>query len=201
MNASSNQCPKEMIAAYLDGMLDAEAGYLFEQHLCDCMFCNAELDEQRRLIMALDSTLGMTSDLPLPQNFIRIVTARAESDLSGMRDRLEHKRAARFCLILAGAGFALIGAAAGKAILLSGWTIVDQALGIFSLLWMALRDAAIGLTVVSRVVGGGLVPEAHFAGLVALLLVLALVLLFLLIGRYHRHHDMRLANNQHIASV
>jgi hypothetical protein len=169
--------------------------------LCDCMFCNAELNEQRRLILALDSTLGTASDLPLPQNFIRIVMARAESDLSGMRDRLEHKRAARFCLILGGAGFALIGAAAGKALLVNAWTIVDQALGIFGLLWMALRDAAIGLTVVSRVLGGGLVPEPHFAGLVALLLVLALVLLFLLIGRYHRHHDLRLANNRHTASV
>lgn len=201
MNASSNSCPKERIAAYLDGMLDAEAGEIFEQHLCDCMICNAELNEQRRLILSLDSTLGITSDLPLPQNFVRIVTARAESDFRGMRDRLEHKRAARLCLILAAAGFTLIGAAAGKALILSSWAIVDQALGMFSLLWMAVRDAAIGLTVVSRVIGGGLVPEPHFAGLVALLLVLALVLLFLLIGRYHRQHDMRRENNRHTASV
>jgi hypothetical protein len=201
MNASTDPCPKEMIAAYLDGMLDAEAGKLFEQHLCDCMFCNAELNQQRRLILALDSTLGTTSDLPLPRSFIRIVTARAESDLSGMRDRLEHKRAAQFCLILAGMGFSLIGATAGKALLLSGWTVVDQARGMFSLLWVAFRDAAIGFTVVSRVLGGGLVPEPQFAGLIALLLVLALVLLFLLIGRYHRQHDMRLANNRHTASI
>src|SRR5215475_4537728 len=121
MNASSSPCPKEMVAAYLDGMLDAETGQLFEQHLCDCKFCNAELNEQRRLIVSLDSTLGLTSDLPLPQNFVRIVTARAESDFRGMRDRLEHKRAARYCVILAVAGFALIGAAAGKALLVSGW--------------------------------------------------------------------------------
>jgi anti-sigma factor RsiW len=201
MNASNNQCPKERVAAYLDGMLDAEAVQLFEQHLYDCTFCNAELNEQRRFILALDSALAVTSNLPLPQNFIRIVTARAESDLSGLRDRLEHKRAARFCLILACAGFALIGVAAGKGILLSVRTTAAQTFGMFSLLWTALRDATVGLTVVSRVLGGGLVPEPHFAGLVALLLVLALVLLFLLIERYHRHHDMRLANDSRVAGV
>ena len=199
MNASNNQCPKDRIATYLDGMLDAEASRLFEQHLYNCTFCNTELNEQRRFLLALDSELAVTSNLPLPQNFIRLVTTRAESDLSGMRDRLEHKRAARFCLILACAGFALIGTAASKAILLSGRTIAEQVFGIFGLLWTALRDAAVGLTVVSRVLGGGLVPESHFAGLIALLLVLALVLLFLLIERYHRHHDMRPANDSPIA--
>lgn len=201
MNASSNPCPKERIAAYLDGMLDPAAGQLFEQHLYECTSCNDELNEQRRFMLALDSALGATSNLPLPQNFIRLVTARAESDLSGLRDRLEHKRAARFCLILAGAGFALIGAAAGKAILLNGWAVVDQIFGMLGLVWAALRDVAIGLTVVSRVLGGGFVPEPHFAGLVALLLILALVLLFLLIGRYHRHHEMRLANDGRITSI
>lgn len=201
MNASINQCPKEIVAAYLDGMLDAEASQLFEKHLYDCTSCNAELNEQRRFILALDSALAVTSSLPLPQNFIRIVTARAESDLSGMRDRLEHKRAAQLCLILACAGFALIGVAAGKAILLSVRTTAAQAFGMFSLLWTALSDAAVGLTVVSRVLGGGLIPESHFGGLVALLLVLAVVLLFLLIERYHRHQDMRLANDSRIALI
>ena len=201
MNASSNQCPKETIAAYLDGMLDPVAGQLFERHLYECRSCNAELNEQRRFMLALDSALGATSNLPLPQNFIRHVTARAESDLSGLRDRLEHKRAARYCLILAGVGFSLIGVAAGKAILMSGWTIVDQIFGMLGLLWAALSDVAIGLTVISRVVGGGIVPEPYFAGLVALLLALALVLLFLLIGRYHRHHEMRLASEGRITSV
>ena len=199
MNANNNQCPKERVAAYLDGMLDADASRLFEKHLYNCTFCNTELNEQRRFILALDSELGVSSNLPLPTNFIRLVTTRAERDLSGMRDRLEHKRAARLCLILACAGFALIGAAASKAILLSSRTIAEQVFGIFSLLWTALRDAAVGLTVVSRVLGGGLVPDPHFAGLIALILVLALVLLFLLIERYHRHHDMRLANESRIA--
>lgn len=201
MNASNSQCRKERVASYLDGMLDAEASRLFEQHLNECTSCNSELNEQRRFILALDSELAVTSNLPLPQNFIRLVTTRAESDLSGMRDRVEHKRAARFCLVLACVGFTLIGTAASKAILLSGRTIAEQVFGIFSLLWTALRDAALGLTVVSRVLGGGLVPEPHFAGLVALLLVLALVLLFLLIERYHQHHDMRLANDGRIARV
>ena len=191
MNASS-KCKKEWIAAYLDGALDADSGKLFEQHLDSCVTCSAELNEQRRFILALDSALTTTPALPLPRNFIRVVAARAESDLSGMRNRFERKRAARFCLILAGAGLAMIGAAAGKTIFLAVPLIANQIFGIFSLLWTALRDAAVGVTVVSRVIGGGLVPEPHFAGLAALLLALAIVLLSLLIGGYHRHRQMRL---------
>ena len=191
MNAS-NKCQKEWIAAYLDGALDADAGRLFEQHLDSCVTCSAELNEQRRFMLALDSALTTTPVLPLPRNFIRIVAARAESDLSGMRDRLERKRAARFCLVLAATGLAMIGAAAGKTIFVAVPVIANQILGIFGLLWTALRDAAVGLTVVSRVIGGGLVPEPHFAGLAALLLALAIVLLTLLIGGYHRHREMRL---------
>jgi hypothetical protein len=192
MNTSSNQCRKEQIAAYLDGELDADARELFENHLALCAFCDAELNSQRRFILALDSTLTLSPDLPLPRNFTQIIAARAESDMSGVRDGIEPKRAARFCLILALAGFALLGAAAGKALLFSGQTIADKTLGIFGLLWTTLHDAAVGLTVIARVIGGGLVPESAFAGLAALLLALAVVLLSLLIASYHRHREMRL---------
>jgi len=192
MSASSKQCQKEQIAAYLDGELDAESMTAFEQHLCDCSFCGTELNAQERLIMHLDSALKVTPNLPLPHNFTRIIAARAESDLSGLRDRSEHRRALRLCLILAGASFTLIGASAGKGLLFSGRTLAQKVFGIFGLLWTALHDTAVGLAAIARVIGGGLVPESHFAGLAALLLALAVVLLSLLIGRYHQHNEMRL---------
>ena len=53
---------------------------------------------------------------------------------------------------------------------------------------------AVGLTVISRVISGGLIPESPFAGLGALLLALGIVVLSLLISSYHKHHDMRLSN-------
>jgi hypothetical protein len=112
--------------------------------------------------------------------------------MRGVRDRLEHKRALRFCLILAFASFALLGVAASKSVIFSGQAITSKVLGILGLFWKALYDAAIGLTVISRVISRGLLPELHLAGLFALLLVLAVVLLSLLIAGYHRYHGTRL---------
>ena len=74
------------IAAYLDGELDASAVALFEQHLLECRVCNAELNAQRLFMCELDSTLTLAPDLPVPSNFAQIVAARAESDMSGVRD-------------------------------------------------------------------------------------------------------------------
>jgi hypothetical protein len=183
----------EQIAAYLDGELDTSAGALFEQHLVECRMCHDELNAQRLFIRELDVALTLAPDLPVPSNFAQIVAARAESDMSGMRDGREHKRAFRFCLILALASFALLGVAASKAVFFSGRTIANQIFGILGVLWTTLYDAAVGLTVISRVISGGLIPESPFAGLAALLLALAVVLLSLLISSYHRHHELRLS--------
>ncbi|MFN2512627.1 MAG: anti-sigma factor [Pyrinomonadaceae bacterium] len=189
---NGNHLGQGEIAAYLEGELEASAGALFEQHLLECQVCNGELTAQRLFLCELDATLTLAPDLPVPSNFAQIVAARAESDMSGVRDRREHKRAFRFCLILALASFALLGAAASKAVFFSGRTVASQLFGIFGLLWTTLYDAAVGLTVISRVISGGLVPESPFAGLALLLLALGVVLLSLLISSYHRHHEMRL---------
>ena len=183
----------EQIAAYLDGELDEFASALFEQHLLECQLCHGELNAQRLFMCELDATLTLAPDLPVPSNFAQIVAARAESDMRGVRDGREHKRAIRFCLILALTSFALLGAAASKAVFFSGRTVANQILGIFGLLWTTLYDAAVGLIVVSRVISGGLIPESPFAGLAALLLALGVVLLSLLISSYHRQHEMQLS--------
>ncbi|MCA1601138.1 MAG: zf-HC2 domain-containing protein [Acidobacteria bacterium] len=189
----NRRCQGEQIAAYLDGELDASAGALFEQHLLECRVCNAELNAQRIFMRELDATLTLSPDLSVPRNFAQIVAARAESDMRGVRDGSEHRRAFRFCLILALASFAMLGAAASKAVFFSGRTVANQIVGIFGLLWTTLYDAAVGLTVIWRVISGGLIPESPFAGLAALLLALGVVLLSLLISSYHRHHEMRLS--------
>jgi hypothetical protein len=193
MDNSNYLYQREQIAAYLDGELDASSGALFEQHLLECRLCNAELKAQRLFMRELDATLTLAPDLPVPNNFAQIVAARAESDMRGVRDGSEHRRAFRFCLILALASFALLGAAASKAVFFSGRTVANQIFGIFGLLWTAMYDAAVGLTVISRVISGGLIPESPFAGLAALLLALGVVVLSLLISSYHKHHEMRLS--------
>ena len=193
MDNSNHLCQGEQIAAYLEGELDASAGELLEQHLLECKDCSAELNSQRLFICELDASLMLTPDLPVPSNFAQIVAARAESDMRGVRDGREHKRAFRFCVILALASFALLGAAASKVVFSTGRTIANHIFGVFGLLWTTLYDAALGLTVISRVISGGLIPDSPFAGLAALLLVLGVVLLSLLISSYHKHHEILLS--------
>jgi len=193
MDDDNPLCQGEQIAAYLDGELDAGAGGLFEQHLLECRLCNTELNMQRLFMRELDATLRLDPGLSVPSNFAQIVAARAQSDMSGLRHGSEHKRALRFCLILSLASFALLGAAASKAVFFTGRTMASQIFGIFGVLWTTLYDAAVGLTVISRVISGGFIRESPFAGLTALLLALGVVLLSLLISSYHRHHEMRLS--------
>ena len=194
MDTGSHLFRVDQIAAYLDGDLDASASALFEQHLLECPPCNSELNAQRLFMRELDATLTLTPDLPVPSNFAQIVAARAASDMSGVRDGIEHRRAFRFCLILALASFTLLGAAASKDVFFSGRTVATQIFGVLGLLWTTLYDVAVGLAVISRVISGALIPESPFAGLAALLLALGIVLLSLLISSYHKHHEMRLSD-------
>lgn len=190
MDIKNNECRKEQIAAYVDGELDTDARITLEQHVLECSPCNAELCAQRLFICELDLALTVIPDLPMPKNFAESVAARAENDMSGMRNKIERKRAMRLCLLLALSSFAMMGATASRSVLLSGQAIADKVLGIFALLWRALSDATVGMTVISRVISGGLVPDTPFAGLAALLLVLAVVLLSVLISSYHQQNEM-----------
>jgi anti-sigma factor RsiW len=192
MNLNNQHCQNDLIAAYLDGELDAASAAYFEEHVASCESCHAELNAQRLFMNDLDLSLASTPAPPLPKNFAQIVAARAESDMGGVRSPTEHKLALRFCVILALMSFGLLGVAAIRSVFFRGESIANKALGVFELLWTSLHDAALGLIVIARVIAQGLIPESRFAGLGALLLALAVVLLSLLISSYHRHRETRL---------
>jgi Putative zinc-finger len=184
---SKRECQVEQIAAYLDGELDDQGRRLFESHLSDCALCGAELADQRRLLCALDSVLSRNSDLPLPLDFARIVAAHAESDMSGVRERSENGRAVRLCLLLAAAAVALLGVATRGVVLSFGRSIWRSVSAIGDLVWTTVYDAGTSLTIVSRVLSQGLVPNRALAGpLGVVLLALAVLLLSRLITNYHR---------------
>ena len=189
MNSSTDNlaCQSEQIAAYLDGELDGNSSAMLEEHLKECSRCTAELTEQRRLLCSFDSALGQSGELPLPKDFAKIVAAHAESDMSGVRGRAEHKRALTYCVLLATASFALLGATAGNLVFGVGRAIAHRASGVFDLVWKTTYDAVAGTAVISRVVSKGFIPESYLAGFVVfLLLALAVVLLSRLIASYHR---------------
>jgi predicted anti-sigma-YlaC factor YlaD len=187
MNTQQHDCRIEQIAAYVDGELDQSAQSLFEDHLNECSACSSELREQRRLLCALDSVLSRGSELPLPRNFARLVAARAESDMSGVRELREHGRALRLCLLLVAGSFALLGVATRGFVLEAGRRIGRPISTAADLVGTTIYDALTGLSLLSRVLTRNLVPGSNLMSVLEfLLLALAVFLLSRLIANYHR---------------
>jgi anti-sigma factor RsiW len=198
MEISNYTCQGEHIpanvSAYLDGQLDIAAIDQFEAHVATCQPCRAELKAQRQFLCELDSVLSTPKDLSIPKDFARIVSARAASDMRGVRTGGERRRALLLCLALGLAAFVLLGAAAGNSVLVSAALATNKVLGVLSLLWTALYDAVIGMTIVSRVIVRMFLPESPLTNLAALaVLVLAVASLSHLIINYHRRGQMRLS--------
>ncbi len=192
--SNSSICRSEEIAAYLDGELDGAASARFEQHTKECSPCRAKLKEQRRLLCALDFALVDDPLVTLPVNFSQIVAAQAQSDMSGVRRRAEHRLALWLCLALALASFALLGGAAMReTVLLPVAAIGKRLVSVLSLCWQTLYDAGVGLSIILRAVGRRFILESHPLSLVVYLFfaATALALLTLLITSYHRQRVVR----------
>src|SRR5215211_999994 len=133
MSASMSYiCERNLIAAYIDGELEADVTLLFEDHLQSCAPCRAELRAHRLFICELDAALTDSAEIPVPADFSRMIAARATSDMSGVRTLSENRKALAICLILALAGFALLGARASSAIFTIAEKFVTTSLGIAS---------------------------------------------------------------------
>ena len=183
---NSEICDANLIASYVDGELEDGERAFFEQHLDSCSACRAELLEHRLFMCELDAAMSERVDVRVPKDFSRIVAARAESDMSGVRSFAERRKALGFCMILALVAFALLGTAARSSIV-SGWRGVAAGfLGAAGFLWTTLYDTAAGVTVISRLLSRKFIVETGSFGLLIVLLALAVLLLSRLISNYHR---------------
>ena len=93
-------CPREEISLYLDGELSANDEILLEKHLTDCEACLAELNSQKQMLSALNFAFDKQAEIELPKDFTKIVVAKAESGVSGLRSKEERFRALFLCLAL-----------------------------------------------------------------------------------------------------
>jgi anti-sigma factor RsiW len=186
------------IAAYLDGELDSQTATLFEQHTRECSLCAAGLNEQKRLLCLLDIAFfcgpTLETQLDLPQNFARVVTARAQTDMSGMRhSATEQRRAFLWSALLAAASFCLLGVTMFGAAL-SPFTGAARAfVSVLGMICHVVRDAGAGAGVVLRAVVGRFIVADFYPHkiLTWLLLATVVLLLYKLIGNYHhtRSHE------------
>jgi anti-sigma factor RsiW len=180
-------CEPESIAAYIEGDLESSARADLEAHIERCDRCNLELQEQRRFLSELDSAFRNPVELAVPTNFAKVVAVHAESDMRGVRNTVEHKRALQFCVLLGLAAFIFLGAASSRAELAGAASAVNKATGVLGLIARTVYEAAIGLVSIARVLTRGLISDSIVIGLAAFILVaIATGLLSLLIVRYRR---------------
>ena len=180
-------CQLEDIAAYLDGELSDAAEVTFEEHLKSCADCAVELRVQRQLLCTLDFAFNDSRPFELPRDFTRVVAAQAENDLSGMRKWSERRRALQLCAVLALVSFALLGAASRTLVFDPARSFLRVTGSLINLVWQAIYDAGTGVAVIVRVVGRAIVLGPHSLWLlVGLALIISLLLLPLLIAKYHR---------------
>ena len=188
MNTTATEiiCERNLVAAYVDGELDNGATRLFEDHLESCAECREELRAHRLFVCELDALLTDSDEIPVPDDFSRMVAARATSDMRGVRTGSEHRKALTICMILALAGFALLGATARDAVFLVVGRFVATVIGLTSFVATSLYDIAAGLVVIFRVASRKFIIETGSLWPMLVLLAFAVLILSRLISNYHR---------------
>ena len=185
--ADKDICPREEIAAYLDGELSEAALEHFEAHITECSECASELRSQRQLLCTLDAAFGGSSRIKLPENFTRVVATHAEHNLRGLREKSERRRALQLCAMLAVTAFALLGAASGALVLQPARNSFRIVARVFEVLSQAVLEAAEGFAIVGRMIGRAAVASPYgFGAVIAFVFIGSLFLLPRLIASYHR---------------
>jgi anti-sigma factor RsiW len=180
-------CPREEIAAYLDGELDGDALISFEAHVEQCADCAAELRSQRQLLCTLEAAFGTARHIELPANFTRVVAAHAEHDMRGLRHKVERRRALQLCAALLLAAFMLLGAASNNLVFQPARAFLRMTASAFDVLLRTIADAAEGVTIIARMIARTSITGPHgFGILIALVFLIAISLLPRLIANYHR---------------
>jgi anti-sigma factor RsiW len=178
-------CQKNLIAAYVDGELSEVATAIFEQHLEDCAECRAELRAHRVFVCELDAVLTGDVDIPVPDDFSKVIAVRASSDMRGVRTAAEHRKAIAICVTLALTGFGLLGATAREKVVAIIGTFVAAVLGIAGVVVNFVYDGMAGLVVISRVLGRKVANEGVSFVVVLVVLGVAVFVLSRLISDYH----------------
>jgi anti-sigma factor RsiW len=178
-------CKRDLVAAYVDGELDAGLTALFDQHVETCAACRAELQAHRLFVCELDAAFT-DGEIPVPAGFSKMVAALATTDMRGVRTRSENRKALAICLLLALGGFALIGATARDAIFAISERFIAAVVSIGSFLSSAVYDAGAALAVVFGVLSRKLIVESGSLVPLLVLLVVAVLILTRLISDYHR---------------
>jgi hypothetical protein len=184
---TNNNCPREEIAAYLDGELDGAALTVFEDHAEQCGDCAKELRSQRQLLCTLEAAFGKSGRIDLPENFTRVVAAHAENDMQGLRHKTEYRRAMKLCAVLLLAAFTLLGASSNNLIFQPIRAFLRVGSSALDMLLQSIADAVEGVAIIARMIAHTTITSPRgFGILTGVVFLIAISLLPRLIANYHR---------------
>ncbi len=181
-----NSCPQMKIAEFLDGELLLREELELEVHVENCRICRAELNSQKRLLGALDSSDRFEREFVLPENFTQTIVANAESSVKGLRRARERFNAllicsALFLLLILGLG------AESTTILTTVEDFFHQAVTFVNLFIHFFYDFALIITVIMRSLCGQFIFRSEsVSGLLFVLLAVSAFVLVRLMSRFKR---------------
>lgn len=185
---SGADCANFDIAAYLDGELTPADEILIEHHFSVCERCLGEFDLQKQMLSALDSAMAEEiAGRSVPANFAKVVTVNAESSVSGIRTPAERFRALFVCAFLLLLVTVSLGTEAGSVAFDASQRAASQAFSVAGFLVHFVYEVGIGIGVVLRYIGHGVVYNSLVSAAVSLLFfTLSSVALSRMILRYNR---------------
>ena len=179
-------CPREEIAAYIDGEIAPRRELELEMHFAVCRNCADELNFQKTLLCALDSALLPEKKVELPANFAKIIVTKAESHVSGLRRPQERRNALLICAAL----FLplLIGFSAETEMMLeTSGNFVGQILAVGGLVFHLIYDISVGAVVILRSLSNQVAfNSAASVALLLILFVISLAIVSRLVIRFNR---------------
>ena len=184
--ATEKVCPTGEIAAFIDGELSPREELDLELHFAVCRSCAAELNEQKKLLCALDFALEDEREIELPENFARVIVAAAESNVSGLRRPQERIKAFFICASLTLLVLLGFGSETGT-VVSTFWKIGDQILAVGGFAFHLIYDIAIGTAIILRSVS----HHIAFNSIVSVLFLIGILFISLvtfsrLIVRFNR---------------
>jgi len=187
LKQNDNICPREEVFAYIDCELSAEDELDMEGHFAECATCREELNSQKKVSTTLEILLEEESrNIELPKDFTKVVTAKAESNVSGLRHRKERSHALFICMILFLIIIVGLGAEVTSVLRATG-EFGDQFYAVFGFVFRLIYDIGIGVAVILKSFGHRIVVSS-VASLFLLIVIFVSISLSLsrLVLRYSR---------------
>lgn len=183
---SKEVCPREEIAAYIDGEISLRCELELEMHFAVCSSCTNELNSQKKLLCVLDSMILTEKEVELPTDFTKIVVTKAESNVSGLRLPQERRNALFICAAL----FLplLIGFGTETETVLATFAkFTEQIFAVGGLVFHLVYDIAFGAVVILRSLSNQVAfSSLASSALILILFVISLITVSRLMIRFNR---------------